>query len=61
MHGSFITVLGLPRHPPFQRQVSSMAATRMSAREVDDMQVGIIGMGLMGKMYARYLSDAGWR
>ncbi len=23
--------------------------------------VGIIGMGDMGKMYARRLSDAGWR
>lgn len=26
-----------------------------------DLQIGIIGMGLMGKMYARALSDAGWR
>lgn len=27
----------------------------------DNMQIGIIGMGLMGKMYARSLSKSGWR
>lgn len=27
----------------------------------DNMQIGIIGMGSMGKMYARRLADAGWR
>jgi len=26
-----------------------------------DAVIGIIGMGDMGKMYARRLSDAGWR
>ena len=26
-----------------------------------DAVVGIIGMGDMGKMYARRISDAGWR
>jgi len=26
-----------------------------------DKTVGIIGMGDMGKMYARRISDAGWR
>ena len=26
-----------------------------------DFTVGLIGMGDMGKMYARRLSDAGWR
>jgi len=26
-----------------------------------DKIVGIIGMGDMGKMYARRISDAGWR
>ena len=28
---------------------------------MDCLQVGIIGMGLMGRMYAQKLSDAGWR
>ena len=28
---------------------------------MDSFVVGIIGMGDMGKMYARRLSDAGWR
>jgi prephenate dehydrogenase (NADP+) len=27
----------------------------------DDFVIGIIGMGDMGKLYARRLSDAGWR
>jgi prephenate dehydrogenase (NADP+) len=27
----------------------------------DSFVIGIIGMGDMGKMYARRLSDAGWR
>ncbi|KAL9081197.1 MAG: hypothetical protein Q9159_007388 [Coniocarpon cinnabarinum] len=26
----------------------------------ESFKIGIIGMGLMGKMYARYLSEAGW-
>jgi len=29
--------------------------------ELAGFQVGIIGMGVMGKMYARRLSDAGWK
>ena len=28
---------------------------------MENFVVGIIGMGDMGKMYARRLSDAGWR
>ncbi len=28
---------------------------------MEETVIGIIGMGLMGKMYARRLSDAGWR
>jgi prephenate dehydrogenase (NADP+) len=28
---------------------------------MESFVVGIIGMGDMGKMYARRLSDAGWR
>jgi prephenate dehydrogenase (NADP+) len=27
----------------------------------DGKSIGIIGMGDMGKMYARRLSDAGWK
>jgi prephenate dehydrogenase (NADP+) len=27
----------------------------------NDKSIGIIGMGDMGKMYARRLSDAGWK
>lgn len=23
--------------------------------------IGLVGMGLMGRMYARYLSEAGWQ
>lgn len=29
--------------------------------KTDHISVGIIGMGDMGKMYARRISDAGWR
>ncbi|ATZ48485.1 Bctyr1 [Botrytis cinerea B05.10] len=29
--------------------------------KMDNFVIGIIGMGDMGKMYARRLSDAGWR
>ncbi|KAI0844873.1 hypothetical protein F5Y00DRAFT_247879 [Daldinia vernicosa] len=39
-------------------------ATDSSSVVPPDMEkfiVGIIGMGDMGKMYARRLSDAGWR
>jgi prephenate dehydrogenase (NADP+) len=28
---------------------------------MENLVIGIIGMGDMGKMYARRLSDAGWR
>jgi prephenate dehydrogenase (NADP+) len=31
------------------------------AGTMDGFVIGIIGMGDMGKMYARRLSDAGWR
>jgi prephenate dehydrogenase (NADP+) len=33
----------------------------MMAPKSDDVSVGIIGMGDMGKMYARRISEAGWR
>lgn len=29
--------------------------------KMDEITVGIIGMGEMGKMYARRISTAGWR
>ena len=29
--------------------------------KMDDITVGIIGMGEMGKMYARRISAAGWK
>ena len=29
--------------------------------EMEKISVGIIGMGDMGKMYARRIGDAGWR
>ena len=32
-----------------------------SISEMDNIVIGIIGMGDMGKMYARRLGDAGWR
>lgn len=42
-----------------------MATTASSAshvpKDMEDFVVGIIGMGDMGKMYARRLSAAGWR
>jgi prephenate dehydrogenase (NADP+) len=36
-------------------------ASKTVPANMDDFVVGIIGMGDMGKMYARRLSDAGWR
>ena len=39
-----------------------MASTNSEVPSVmTGFTVGIIGMGDMGKMYARRLSDAGWR
>lgn len=39
-----------------------MAATTASeAPGMEGFVVGLIGMGDMGKMYARRLSQAGWR
>ena len=32
-----------------------------SRAKMEHISVGIIGMGDMGKMYARRISDAGWR
>jgi 3-hydroxyisobutyrate dehydrogenase-like beta-hydroxyacid dehydrogenase len=32
-----------------------------SFSESEQPVIGIIGMGAMGKMYAKHLSDAGWR
>jgi hypothetical protein len=40
--------------------IATMASKTVPAN-MDDFVVGIIGMGDMGKMYARRLSDAGWR
>jgi prephenate dehydrogenase (NADP+) len=37
-----------------------MLATKMPGK-MEGFVVGIIGMGDMGKMYARRLSEAGWR
>jgi prephenate dehydrogenase (NADP+) len=37
-----------------------MASNKL-AESIKGFVVGIIGMGDMGKMYARRLSDAGWR
>jgi prephenate dehydrogenase (NADP+) len=31
------------------------------ASKMEDITVGIIGMGDMGKMYTRKLSEAGWK
>jgi prephenate dehydrogenase (NADP+) len=38
-----------------------MAVDLREASSMENFVVGIIGMGDMGKMYARRLSDAGWR
>ncbi|KAK4241868.1 hypothetical protein C8A03DRAFT_11855 [Achaetomium macrosporum] len=38
-----------------------MASTMAAFPGADDFIVGLIGMGDMGKMYARRLSNAGWR
>jgi len=37
-----------------------MASQDLTAN-MKDFVVGIIGMGDMGKMYAKRLSDSGWR
>jgi hypothetical protein len=46
-------------------QVQEGDLKRMASKNfvgmIDGFVVGIIGMGDMGKMYARRLSDAGWR
>jgi phosphoglycerate dehydrogenase-like enzyme len=41
-------------------EIERMASSKFE-RMNDSFVVGIIGMGDMGKMYARRLSDAGWR
>jgi len=38
-----------------------LACARVLTAKMGDAVVGIIGMGDMGKMYARRISDAGWR
>lgn len=40
-----------------------MASTRLMGvpPEMENFIIGIIGMGDMGKMYARRLNDAGWK
>ena len=35
--------------------------TPTSTQKASEKAVGIIGMGDMGKMYSKALSDAGWR
>lgn len=39
----------------------SVKENKMKEHETKETVVGIIGMGDMGKMYARQISDAGWR
>lgn len=39
----------------------SPSPTRQVPKDMEGFTVGIIGMGDMGKMYARRLSAAGWR
>lgn len=36
-------------------------ASKALHSSLDGFVIGVIGMGDMGKMYARRLSDAGWR
>lgn len=38
-----------------------MADSQARLAGMEDFVVGLIGMGDMGKMYARRLSAAGWR
>ncbi len=38
-----------------------MAPAKAPFPGADDFTIGLIGMGDMGKMYARTLSSAGWR
>lgn len=38
-----------------------MASAKAPFPGADDFTIGLIGMGDMGKMYARTLSSAGWR
>ena len=38
-----------------------MRDTATMASSMANFTIGIIGMGDMGKMYTRRLSDAGWR
>jgi hypothetical protein len=47
-------------HPRLARSFERMASKNLSS-SLDGFVIGIIGMGDMGKMYARRLSDAGWR
>ena len=58
-----------PEHPVPFLEISTAEQLNMSATPtvadvppgMEGFVVGIIGMGDMGKMYARRLSDAGWR
>jgi len=45
----------------FIRDSNSSGIDMAGTMDFDNFTVGIIGMGDMGKMYARRLSDAGWR
>jgi phosphoglycerate dehydrogenase-like enzyme len=48
----------------FERMASGMLAAKMDKSRSpfdENFTIGIIGLGDMGKMYARRLSDAGWR
>jgi hypothetical protein len=53
----YVTVVDLQ----VQEGDSKRMASKNFAEMTDEFVVGIIGMGDMGKMYARRLSDAGWR
>lgn len=46
-----------PEHDTFSPPIEDEFTFIMDA----DKSIGIIGMGDMGKMYARRLSDAGWK
>lgn len=43
-----------------QLKLPTMASKQLAGK-MDNFVIGIIGMGDMGKMYARRLSAAGWR
>lgn len=50
-----------PRNKAFIQPPRKMAPTKDVAVPQESKSVGIIGMGDMGKMYARRIAKAGWR